>query len=157
MKIYNGDEVILGRLASAAAKAALLGEEVRIVNCDKAIVSGKKSNTFQLAKARSDRKGYPLKSAKHSRLPERYVRRTVRGMLPWKFTRGKEAFKRVMCYRGIPEEFQGKEFINLETASVKKLPTLKYITVREICKAIGWNEKNETIFLGSYFMNNKKP
>ena len=142
MKIYNGEGIILGRLAAAAAKDALLGEEVRIINCEKIIVSGKKTNTFQLAKARRDRKGYPLKSAKHSRLPERYVRRTVRGMLPWKFSRGKEAFKRVMCYRGIPEEFAGKESISIKKASVKKLPTLKYVTVNQICKAIGWNEKS---------------
>ena len=141
MKIYNGEGIILGRLASEAAKTALSGEEVRVVNCNKIIVSGKKTNTFQMAKARRDRKGYPLKSAKHSRLPERYVRRSIRGMLPWKFARGKEAFKRVMCYRGLPEELAGQQLINLELSSAKKLPTLKYITVREICKAIGWNEK----------------
>lgn len=141
MKIYNGTGAILGRLAAVAAKAALSGEEVRIVNCDEIIVSGKKANTFQMAKARRDRKGYPLKSAKHSRLPERYVRRSIRGMLPWKFTRGKEAFKKVLCYRDIPEEFIGKDLIVVEGALAKKLPTLKYVTVKEICKAIGWNEK----------------
>ncbi|HLC81725.1 MAG TPA: 50S ribosomal protein L13 [Candidatus Nanoarchaeia archaeon] len=141
MKIYNGEGIILGRLASEAAKTALSGEEVRVVNCNKIIVSGKKTNTFQMAKARRDRKGYPLKSAKHSRLPERYVRRSIRGMLPWKFARGREAFKRVMCYRGLPEEFAAQQLISLEQSSAKKLPTLKYITVREICKAIGWNEK----------------
>lgn len=141
MKIYDGEGMILGRLAAEAAKSALLGEEVRVVNCSRIIVSGKKNNTFQLAKARRDRKGYPLKSAKHSRLPERYVRRAIRGMLPWKFSRGKEAFKRVMCYRDVPEEFAGKKIITIEAASAKKLPTLKYVAVKEICKAIGWNEK----------------
>ena len=141
MKIYNGEGIILGRLASAAAKAALLGEEVHVINCEKIIVSGKKANTYAMAKARRDRKGYPLKSAKHSRLPERYVRRSIRGMLPWKFTRGKEAFKRIMCYRGMPEELSGKEQIVLESESAKKLPTLKFTTVNEICKAIGWLEK----------------
>ena len=137
MKIYNGEGIILGRLASAAAKAALLGEEVHVINCEKIIVSGKKANTYAMAKARRDRKGYPLKSAKHSRLPERYVRRSIRGMLPWKFTRGKEAFKRIMCYKGIPAEYAGKEYIVVQKASVNKLPTLKYITVGEICKQIG--------------------
>ncbi len=141
MIIYNGDGLILGRLATAAAKSALLKEEVRIVNCEKVIVSGKKYNTFALAKARRDRKGYPLKSAKHSRLPELYVRRSIRGMLPWKLARGKEAFRRVLCYRGIPTEFAEKELATLPLASVKKLPTLNYITVKEICTTIGWREK----------------
>lgn len=141
MKIYNGEGIILGRLAAVAAKAALLGEEVRVVNCSKIIVSGKKENTFAMAKARRDRKGYPLKSAKHSRLPERYVRRAIRGMLPWKFSRGKEAFKRVMCYRYIPVEFAGKESTVIKNSSAEKLPTLRYVAIQDICKAIGWKEK----------------
>lgn len=141
MKVFDGNGIVLGRLASTAAKAALLGEEVRIVNCEKAIVSGKKVNTVTMAQARIYRKGYPLKSAKHSRLPEYYVRRSVRGMLPWKLARGKEALKRVLCYRGIPEELKERELIRLEKESAQKLPTLKYITINEVCKGIGWKER----------------
>ena len=44
MKIYNGEGMILGRLAAIAAKEALLGEEVKVVNCEKVIISGKRSN-----------------------------------------------------------------------------------------------------------------
>lgn len=141
MKVYNGEGIILGRLASAAAKASLLGEEVRVVNCEKIIVSGQPTEAIQRAKIRRDRKGYPLKSAKHSRVPEKYVRRSIRGMLPWKFTRGREAFKRIKCYRGLPAELTNQELIKIADASVKKLPMLKYITVKEICQAIGWQEK----------------
>ncbi len=136
MKVYNGEGIVLGRLATQAAKDALLGEEVRVVNCEKIIISGVKTTTFAHEKQRYERKGYPLKSAKFSRIPDRYVRRSIRGMLPWKTTRGKEAFKRVMCYRGLPEEFKG-ELIVLANASMKKLPILKYTTVGEVCKHLG--------------------
>lgn len=134
MEIINGEGLLLGRLCSYAAKAALLGEEVRVVNCEKIVISGGKTNTFNLEKEKRKRKGYPLKSAKLSRLPERFVRRAIRGMLPWKKTRGREAFKQVMCYEGIPDELASKELISLPEASIKKLPKLKYTTVGEVCK-----------------------
>lgn len=137
MKIYNCDGMIIGRMASHIAKDALLGEEVIVVNCEKAVISGKKTNTFQHQKQRRERRGYPLKSTQISRLPERFVRRTIRGMLPWKQTRGREAFKRIKCYRGTPEELADKEQITLKEASLQKLPSLKYIRIGDLCNSLG--------------------
>ena len=137
MKIYNGENMILGRLATIVAKEILLGEEVRVVNCEKVVISVYKFKTFALQLERRERKTYPLKSAKLHRVSDRYVRRTIRGMLPWKTMRGKEAFKRVMCYKGIPAEFREKELIVNDKASVSKLPMLKYVTVGEVCRHIG--------------------
>jgi len=139
MKVYDGENMILGRLGTVVAKAALLGEEVRVVNCDKVIVSGKKEMVFANEKQKRARKGYPLKSAKFTRLSDRIVRRSIRGMLPWRKTRGREAFKRIMCHRGVPEALQGKA-IKIEGASVSKLPTLKYITIAELVKRLGGKE-----------------
>ena len=133
MKIYNGEGMILGRLATRVAKEALLGEEVVVVNCDKIIISGTKVNTFKREKERRLRKGYPLKSAKFTRLPERVVRRSIRGMLPWKQARGKEAFKRIMCFRDVPANVADKEMITTED----KLPTLRFTTVGEVCRWLG--------------------
>ncbi len=141
MKVYNGEGLILGRLAAQIAKDALLGEEVNVVNCEKIVISGSKANTFANEKQKRARKGYPLKSAKFSRLPERFVRRSIRGMLPWKQTRGKEAFKRIMCFVGIPEEFAQEKAIKVDGASAKKLPILKLTTVGDICKNLGGKEK----------------
>ncbi len=137
MNIYNCEGIILGRAASRIAKDALLGEEVIVVNCEKAVISGKKSNTVQAQKQRRERGGYPPKSSHISRLPERFVRRTVRGMLPWKHSRGKEAFRRVKCFRGFPPEFARQEQIILKNSSLEKLPSLKYITIGELCRSLG--------------------
>ncbi len=139
MKIYNGENMLLGRLASRVAKDALLGEEVKVINCDKVIVSGKKVQVFANEKTRRARKGYPLKSQKRPRFSEKYVRRAIRGMLPWDTTRGREAFDRIMCYVGSPEEIKGDAIV-LEDASVKKLPNVKYVTVQEIIKYLGGKE-----------------
>lgn len=137
MKIYNGDNMILGRLAARVAKDALLGEEVTVVNCEKIIVSGSKETNFARATQKRGRYGHPHRSQTHSRLPDRWVRRTIRGMLPWKQARGKEAFKLVSCHVGVPADLAGKELITLKDSAMSKLPNLKYQTIGEICSHIG--------------------
>ncbi|MEK6845358.1 MAG: 50S ribosomal protein L13 [Nanoarchaeota archaeon] len=137
MKIYNAEELILGRLASVVAKELLLGEDVVIINCEKAVISGRKENLVARENWKRSLTGYPLKTPSRSRLPDRFVRLVVRRMLPWKIARGKEAYKHVMCYRGIPEEFQGKEMLTVKGASAQKLPILHRMQVGALCKSIG--------------------
>lgn len=137
IKIYNGEGMILGRLAARVAKDALLGEEVKVVNCEKIVISGAKPVTFARAAQKRGRYGHPHRSQTHSRLPDKWVRRSIRGMLPWKQARGKEAYKQVMCYIGMPAEFAEKELITLNDSSQNKLPNLKYTTIGEICRHIG--------------------
>lgn len=137
MKFYNGEGMILGRLAARVAKDALLGEEVSVVNCEKVMVSGAKQVNFARAKQKRGRYGHPHRSQTHSRLPDKWVRRSVRGMLPWKQARGKEAYLLIKCYVGVPSEFTGKELITLTDSSVNKLPNLKYVSVGELCRHIG--------------------
>jgi len=137
MKIYNAESIILGRLCSKVAKDALLGEQIAVVNCEKAIISGSKSAILSREKWKWDRRAYPLKSPKYSRLPDRFVRKAIRRMLPFKNARGKEAYKQVMCYVSIPAEFAGKEMVTMKKLSVSKLPTMKYMSVGEVCKMLG--------------------
>ena len=127
---------MLGRLAGAAAKAALLGEEVKVVHCDKIVISGKPELIVEEYRERRRRKGYPPKSQSHSRLPHLMVRRAIRGMLPWKAARGKEAYRRILCYQGLPEEFASFAGITLEKESVKKLPNLQFITIGDLCRQL---------------------
>ena len=46
--IIDGTNLILGRLASVAAKKALLGDDIIIVNCDKVLVTGTKKNIVEI-------------------------------------------------------------------------------------------------------------
>ncbi len=137
MKVYDGTNMILGRLACNVAKDALLGEEVVVVNCEKVIVSGKKVDVFAHYVQRQNRKGYPLKSRKLPRLSDRFVRKAIRGMLPWKQERGKTAFDKIMCHINVPAEFAGKELITVDEAHVKKLPNLQFVKVKEIVEHLG--------------------
>ena len=64
-------------------------------------------------------------------MPERIVKRAVRGMLPHKQARGREALKRVMCYNVVPSELEGKEMISLKRELKVKPVELKRLS-REI-------------------------
>ena len=137
MKIYDAKGIVLGRLASHVAKDALLGEDVVVVNCEAAVISGSRRLLFVNQKRRREKRGYPLAGVRIHRSSDRFVRRAVRGMVPWTKTRGREAFKRVMCHIGVPKEAEGKEMISLAKESVSKLPNSKYVTIAQLMKDLG--------------------
>jgi len=92
--IIDATELILGRAASVIAKRLLQGETIVIVNAEKAAISGKRLSIIKEAKTFLE-VGHPRKGPLHRRRPDQIVRRTVRGMLPWKKPKGKQAYKRL--------------------------------------------------------------
>ncbi len=131
----DATNMILGRLATYAAKQALLGEKITVINCENAVLSGSKAQIVDRYKNRISR-GIPLKGPYFPRTPDRIVRRTIRGMLPYKKQRGQEAFDRIMCYIGTPANIEGQAQ-TIKQADAAKLPTLKRVTVGEVAKIIG--------------------
>ncbi len=136
MIIIDATNTILGRLASYAAKQALQGNKVVIVNCEKAYISGSKSNVFEDYLNRLERGTYKKGPFLH-RMPDKIVRRAVRGMLPYKKATGREAYKRVICYVGVPEEYKNIKPVELKTIKVDKLPTLKYVDLLTLSRRLG--------------------
>ena len=132
MKIIDGKNAILGRLASYCAKESLKGEDIVILNCEQVIITGNKKRIQKDFEEKRGRVGSSQKGPKISRTAEKIVKRAIRGMLPdHRKGRGKIAFKRIKCYVGIPKEFQdakkivgGKEkrtkFIQVKEISDKK-------------------------------------
>ncbi len=135
--IINADGLILGRMASVIAKRLLSGEEIVIVNAEKAVLSGKKKSIVAETKEFLE-VGYPRIGPFHYRRPDRIVRRTVRGMLPYKQPKGKNAYKKLKVFIGIPNELKEQKMETLADAQAKKL-TCPYLTLGEIAKEIGWN------------------
>ena len=106
-KIIDGTNAVLGRLASYVAKEVLKGEEIVILNCEKIIITGNKKTTKADFEKKRGRVGSGQKGPVHSKTSEKIVKRTIRGMLPDHRTgRGKVAFKKIKCFRGIPKEFE---------------------------------------------------
>ena len=55
MTVIDAKNLILGRMASTVAKRLLDGEEINIINAEKAIISGRKDTTFDRYKRYIDR------------------------------------------------------------------------------------------------------
>jgi len=135
--IINADGLILGRMASIIAKRLLNGDEIVVVNAEKAVLSGKKKSKVIEAKEFLE-VGYPKKGPFHYKRPDRMVRRTVRGMLPYKQPKGKQAYKRLKVFIGIPEELKDQKIETLNEAHAGKL-TCPYFTLGDFAKEIGWS------------------
>jgi large subunit ribosomal protein L13 len=135
--IINAENLILGRMASVIAKQLLEGETITVVNAEKAVLSGRKKSRVREAKDYLE-VGHPKKGPFHYRKPDRIVRRTVRGMLPYKKPKGKDAYKRLVVCIGTPEELQDQKMDTLAEADAQKL-TCPYFTLGELAKEIGWH------------------
>jgi len=136
MIIYDASNLIVGRLSSKIAKDALLGKEIVIVNCENSILSGSKDSIMD--KFRNFKNiGKPFHGPFTPRMPDRMIRRSIKRMLPHKVTRGREALKRIMCYIGVPKEFEGKNLQTIENANVSRLKSSKYMRLGDVSKLIG--------------------
>jgi len=127
-KIIDGTNAVMGRLASYAAKQALKGEEVIIVNCEEILITGSKKNIRDEFIEKRSRVGAGQKGPKVSKSPEKIIKRAIRGMLPdHRMGRGKVAFKRIRCYVGVPKEFEEKNKIKAGKEKGNKFVNVKNI------------------------------
>jgi large subunit ribosomal protein L13 len=126
--LIDASEIAMGRLATYAAKQALLGNKVSIINCNKAVITGKKHAILDFYKKKKERGGSAQKGPYISRVPEKIMKRTIRGMLPWKRTRGRNAFKLIKCYNG-------EEDIKGEKVSFKKASS-PYLSLKDLSKLL---------------------
>jgi ribosomal protein uL13 len=127
MKIIDGKNAILGRIASYAAKQALQGEKIIILNCEQVLISGDRKKIKEEIEKKRRKGGSSQKGPKHSRLSEKIVKRTIRGMLPdHRQGRGREAYKNIKCYKGVPKEYENYE----KTES--KINLKKFVKVKDL-------------------------
>ena len=129
MKFIDGKGTVLGRLASFVAKEALKGEEIKVLNCEQIIITGNHKTTQREFKEKRSRFGHSQKGPKHPATSEKIVKRAIRGMLPdHREGRGRQAYKRIMCYVGIPREFEEMTPIVLNTGKKMKSSKVKEFT-----------------------------
>lgn len=134
--IIDAKDTILGRLSSYAAKQVLLGNKVEVINCEECVISGRKKMILASYIRRLHRRA-PAKGPFFYRRPDMLVKRTIRGMLPFKRARGKNAFKNVRCYIGVPENLNEQNALTIENASIEKLDSADYLKIRDLCRAVG--------------------
>ncbi len=134
MTVIDATGHVVGRLSSFVAKRLLEGEQIHIVNSEKAIITGDSERIYreyqEIRGIGSQRKGpfYP-------RRPDRILKRTVRGMLPYQKPRGRAALKRLKVYVGLPLEFEKENLERIEKAC--EITTPHYIELSELSKRLG--------------------
>ena len=136
MLVIDGTNMVFGRLASQLAKKLILGEEVHLINAEKLVIMGNPAQISgrYLVKRGLKNKGTPEHSPVWSRVPHLLVKRMIRGMLPRKTMRGKDALHRLRVYTGNPKSLQ--ENLKLENATFDGIS--KHITIYALCKSIGY-------------------
>ncbi len=138
MIVVDATGLVLGRLASITAKSLLSGEEINIVNAEKAVITGERDAIFaDYGQTRA--RGHKERGPYFPRRPEMILKRTVRGMLPYKMRRGRDAFSRLRIYVGIPREFKGMQFEQPEGAKMRTASNNKYIELGALSKRLGAN------------------
>lgn len=136
--LVNAEGLIVGRLCSKVAKRLLNGEEVIVLNAEKAVFSGKRKSKVAEAHVFLE-VGAPERGPFHYRRPDKYLRKTVRGMLPFKQPKGKNAYKRLKVFMGIPKELNGQQMITFDEASSAHLKG-PHFTLGELAREIGWSK-----------------
>jgi large subunit ribosomal protein L13 len=131
--VVDARDCIMGRVASKVAQRTLDGETVAVVNAERAVITGSEDDVMsvyrQRAEVGSDRgPNYPKR-------PDRIFKRAIRGMVPYKETRGREAFENVRVYLGNP--YDDAEV--LDDTSLDRLSNIKFISLGEVSENLGAN------------------
>ena len=129
--VVDARDCVLGRVASQVAERALDGERVAVVNAERAVVTGRENSVIETFRAR--RRQGSDRGPMYPKRPDRIFKRSIRGMLPYKRPRGREAFESVRVYVGNPYD----EAEVLEDASLDRLSTIKFVPLGEISEALG--------------------
>jgi large subunit ribosomal protein L13 len=135
--IVDATGLVLGRLASVAATRLLAGEEIHIVNAEKAIITGRRVSIYSeysQTRARGSREKGPY----FPKRPDMILKRTVRGMLPYKMKRGRDAMSRLRVYVGVPREMRGEQFEQPQAAKARHGGST-YIELGDLAKRLGSN------------------
>jgi large subunit ribosomal protein L13 len=130
--VIDARDCIMGRVASTVAERALDGERIAVVNAEGAVITGNEEDTVGTYRKRtelgSDRgPAYPKR-------PDGIFKRSIRGMVPHKKQRGREALSNVRVYVGNPYEEEGDV---LEGTSIDRLSNMDFVSLGEVSEHLG--------------------
>lgn len=136
--IIDAKDAILGRLGSNVAERIMDGEEIVIVNSESIIITGERDMIFADYKQRVDRGDTTKRKGPfYPRRADLLFKRTVRGMIPWTSTSGREAYRRLHVFVGVPKQFADSDKEKVECA-MRKIGG-KYTTLGAVSKFLGSN------------------
>ena len=134
MAVIDADGHVMGRLSSEVAERLLNGEEIIIVNAEKAIITGKKDMVFGEYKAKKDR-GKIMRGPFYPRRADLILKKTVKGMLPFKKSTGRESYRRLKVYVGVPKEYAAAQLEKIDVAIRPR--TESYVRLGDVSGHLG--------------------
>ena len=139
MTVLDATDQVLGRFASVVAKRLLKGEEIHVVNAEKALITGGRAAlvTEYLQKTHMGSTASRMrgKGPNYPRRPDRVLRRVVRGMMPYQTPHGRASFKRLRVYVGVPPELTGQATERVAEAS--QVRTARVMRLGELSERLG--------------------
>ncbi|MCA1818794.1 MAG: 50S ribosomal protein L13 [Thermoplasmatota archaeon] len=132
--VIDATGLVLGRMATHAAKRALEGDDVHIVNAEKAIIVGSSKRAIQEHYLFKRQVGTSRKGPFFPREPHLLVKRTCRGMINYQSARGRAAYKRIKAHLGVPKELANTKALPVEAA---QRAARTYLTVAELSTWLG--------------------
>jgi len=132
--VVDAADQVLGRLSSLVARRLMRGEDIILVNAQKALITGRRAQILEEYHHRRDR-GSERRGPYYPRTPANIVRRTIRGMLPYQQAKGREALKRLRVFPDVPKEYAGVAMVRFKEAS--EVTTPRVMTVAQISSSLG--------------------
>jgi len=139
--VVDATNHIAGRLCSYVAKMLLKGDNVVVLNAEKAMLSGERYSTIRQWHEYLEIGSIvnPIHGPFHARRPDTIITRMVRGMVPKRKPKGITAMKRLRVYIGVPKNYEGVKGKEFEDAKIRK-PASYYTSIHDLAKLIGWHE-----------------
>jgi large subunit ribosomal protein L13 len=134
MTFIDASDHIVGRLASVVARRLLDGEEIIVVNAEKALITGDRADILKQFKWRMD-VGSTRKGPYYPKRPDRILERAIKGMVPHKKARGRTAMKKLKVYVAVPDEFKDKKLERIPEAS--HITAESFLSLGDISKNLG--------------------
>jgi large subunit ribosomal protein L13 len=130
--VVDSRDCVLGRVASEVAQRALDGDRVAVVNAESAVITGNEESTMETYRTRrevgSDQgPAYPVR-------PDGILKRSIRGMLPHKTDRGREAFENVRVYVGNPAD---QDATVIDGTSLDRLSNINFTSLGAVSENLG--------------------
>lgn len=132
--VINAEGHILGRLSTNVAKRLVNGEHVVVVNAEKAIITGNRDVILNRYHQKYKR-GKQINGPFFPKRADLILKRTVRGMIPFKNARGQDIYRNLTVYVGVPKELASAQLEKVEYAT--NLWTDKYVTLGEVSEWLG--------------------
>lgn len=139
----DATDCVAGRMCSQISKHLLRGYRVRVVNAEKAVISGHRHMIIDSYKKylTISSATNPINGPYHPRRPDRILTRMIRGMLPKRKPSGISALKRLRVYVSVPPELKESKKESFESSRIRK-PHFYYLTLGQVAMEIGWNGRD---------------